>query len=374
MPRKKQRRAWGSITSVSKDKQIIRWVENTPEGRTRRSRTLRCTRSEADLELARLRVMHADDRPVPTIGDAYRMWYLPWIDRRVQDGRTKPNTRDAYAICWRNVIAPRWDSVPVDSVQPAKAQEWLLTLSVGNANHAVVILRKVLDFAVQYELAETNKFRLPYEMPVRKAAVRRTGTYDLAHAEAMLERLRGTIVEAPYILSCFGSARTGESLGVKPDEVELVESRGIKLAVVPIVRRMEKTGDLPLPDGDLKNPQSVRTTVIPEPYGVLYHGIARQRMADGSGWMADRGDGLPLDINSLTHAWESAAGADAIPFANLRNSWRTIAQYVWRIDYDTMEFLMGHIPPGISGKHYLRPTVENLIEAVAHAMVQSRAS
>lgn len=114
--------------------------------------------------------------------------------------------------------------------------------------------------------------------------------------------------------------------------------------------------------------------MIPEPYGVLYHGIARQRMADGSGWMADRGDGLPLDINSLTHAWESAAGADAIPFANLRNSWRTIAQYVWRIDYDTMEFLMGHIPPGISGKHYLRPTVENLIEAVAHAMVQSRAS
>lgn len=374
MPRKRKRRSWGSVTSITKTKHVLRWMENTPEGRTRRSRTIECTYKEACFELSRLEVEHAEDRPVPTIGEAYRMWYLPWIERRVKDGHAKANTRDAYAICWRNVVAPRWDSVPVDSVQPAKAQEWLLTLSVGNANHAIVILRKVLDFAVQYELAETNKFRLPYEMPVRKAAVRRTGTYDLAHAEAMLERLHGTLVEAPYILSCFGSARTGESLGVKPEEVELVESHGIMLAVVPIARRMGKTGDLPYPDGDLKNQQSVRTTVIPEPYGILYYEIAQQRISDGSGWMADRGDGLPLNANALTRAWESAAGTGAIPFANLRNSWRTIAQYDWGIDFDTLEFLMGHIPPGVTGKHYLKPTVANLVDAVARAMVQSQAS
>lgn len=374
MPRKKRRRSWGSITTVSKNKHVLRWVENTPEGRKRRSRTVECTYKEACFELSRLEVERSDDRPVPTIGEAYRMWYVPWIERRVKDGHAKANTRDAYAICWRNVVAPRWDSVPVDSVQPAKAQEWLLTLSVGNANHAIVILRKVLDFAVQYELAETNKFRLPFEMPVRKAAVRRTGTYDLARAEEMLDRLRGTIVESPYIAACFGGARTGESLGVKPKEVELVESHGVKLAVVPLVRRMGKTSEVPYPDGDLKNPQSVRTTVIPEPYGVMYYEIAQRRIADGCAWMADRGDGLPLNMNALTHAWESAAGADAIPFANLRNSWRTIAQYVWGIDFDTLEFLMGHIPPGVTGKHYLKPTVANLVDAVARALVQSQAS
>lgn len=374
MPRKKRRRSWGSITTVSKNKHILRWPENTPEGRKRRSRTLRGTYMEAELELSRLRVLHADDKPVPTVGDVHDMWYRPWLDRRVRDGLTKENTRKAYDICWQNVVAPEWEFVPVDNIRPAKAQEWLLTLSVGNANHAIVILRKILDFAVQYELAKTNKFRLPYEMPVRKAAVRRTGTYDLAHAEAMLERLRGTLVEAPYILSCFGSARTGESLGVKPEEVELVESRGIKLAVVPIARRMGAAGDLPYPDGDLKNPQSVRTTVIPAHYGVLYYEIAQQRIADGSGWMSDRGDGLPLNMNELKRMWESAAGTDAIPFANLRNSWRTIAQYVWGIDFDTLEFLMGHIPQGVTGKHYLKPTVANLVDAVARAMVQSQAS
>lgn len=373
MPRKRKRRSWGSVTSVTKTKHVLRWMENTPEGRKRRSRTVDCTYKEACFELSRLEVEHAEDRPVPTIGEAYRMWYLPWIDRRVEDGHAKVNTRDAYAICWRNVVAPRWDDVPVDSIEPAKVQEWLLTLSVGNANHAIVVLRKVLDFAVRYELVDANKFRLPYEMPVRKASVRRTDTFDLERAETVLERLREALVEAPYILACFGGARTGESLGVRAGEVELVESHGIKLAVVPIVRRMDKTGDAPLQDGDLKNPQSVRTAVIPEPYGTRLFEIAEARKVAHVEWIADRGDGLPFDVTGLKHAWNSAAKADAIPFANLRNSWRTFAQYEWGIDFDTLEILMGHIVPGVTGKHYLRPTVGNLIDAVARAVSQSQA-
>lgn len=373
MPRKRKRRSWGSVTSITKTKHVLRWMENTPEGRKRRSRTVECTYKEACFELSRLEVEHAEDRPVPTIGEAYRMWYLPWIERRVKDGRAKSNTRDAYAICWRNVVAPHWDSVPVDSVEPAKAQKWLLTLSAGNANHAIVVLRKILDFATQYELVESNKFRLPYEMPVRKAAMRRTDTYDLARANEILDRLRGTLVEAPFIMACFGGARTGESLGVKPEEVELVESHGLKLAVVPIVRRMDKTGNTPLPDGDLKNQQSVRTAVIPEPYGTRLFNIAQVRKDANVEWLADRGDGLPMSMNSLKSAWTTLAGEDAIPFANLRNSWRTFAQYEWGIDFDTLEFLMGHIIPGVTGKHYLRPTVENLVDAVAQSLVQSQA-
>ena len=370
MPRKRKRRSWGSITSVTKTKHVLRWMENTPDGRRRRSRTVECTYKEACFELSRLEVEHADDKPVPTIGEAYRMWYLPYIERRVKDGKTKDGTRRAYTINWDNIVSPRWATVPIDSIEPAAVQKWLLTLSAGNASHAIVVLRKVVDFAVQYDLVGTNKFRLPYEMPTRKAQVRREGTYDLARAEAVLKRVRGTIAEAPYILACFGGARTGESLGVKAQEVDLVEAHGIRLAIVPIARRMDKMGDAPLPDGDLKNPQSVRTAIIPEPYGERYYDIARQRIADHSEWMADRGDGRPLNINGLKSAWESTAKPDAIPFANLRNSWRTFAQYDWGVDYDTLEILMGHILPGVTGHHYLRPTVDNLADAVARAMVQ----
>ena len=298
MPRKKQRRAWGSITSVSKDKQIIRWVENTPEGRTRRSRTLRCTRKDADLELARLRVLHAEDKPVPTIGKAYVMWYEPWIAQCVVDGKTKERTAEIYERCWRLHVEPRWGGVPIDSAKPIQVQEWLFSLSKSNAKVAMVILAKIGDFAVKYEVIAANKFRLRYEMPVAAGPGKRKDTYSLAEADDLFTTLRGSPVEAPYILACFGSARTGEALGSKPGEVELHEACGMKLAVVPIARRMDETGDLPLPDGDLKTPASYRVAVIPEPYGTRYYDIARQRIADGAEWMAVEQIGalLPLEV------------------------------------------------------------------------------
>ena len=372
MPRKRKRRSWGSITTITKNKHVLRWMENTPEGRKRRSRTVYCTYKEACLELSKLRVKHSNDHPVPTIEEAFNMWYLPWINRRVAEGKTKDNTRKAYLICWRNIVAPEWSNVPLDSVKPERVQRWFLTLSTGNASHAIVVLRRIFDFAVQYELVESNKFRLTYEMPTRKKSVRTTDTYDLQQANAVFERVHGALVEAPYILACFGSARSGEALGVRASEVSLVQSHGMQLATVPIVRRMEKEGDTPMPDGDLKNPQSVRTIVIPEPYGTRLYEIAQTKICDGIEWLADRGDGLPFNVMSLKYAWIAEIEEDAIPFANLRNSWRTFAQYDRGIDFDTLEFLMGHIPPGVSGKHYLRPTVENLVNAVAKAMVQSQ--
>ena len=372
MPRKKQRRAWGSITSVSKDKQIIRWVENTPEGRTRRSRTLRCTRKDADPELARLRVLHAEDKPVPTIGKAYVMWYEPWIAQCVVDGKTKERTAEIYERCWRLHVEPRWGGVPIDSAKPIQVQEWLFSLSKSNAKVAMVILAKIGDFAVKYEVIAANKFRLRYEMPVAAGPGKRKDTYSLAEADDLFTTLRGSPVEAPYILACFGSARTGEALGSKPGEVELHEACGMKLAVVPIARRMDETGDLPLPDGDLKTPASYRVAVIPEPYGTRYYDIARQRIADGAEWMADRGDGLPLNKSALCYLWRSEVGGDAIPFANLRTSWRTFAKYDWGLDSETLEILMGHKLDGISGEHYIRPKVENLVKDVARSMLQFR--
>lgn len=376
MPRKqkKRRRAWGSITEVDPGRRyVLRWVENTPQGRKRRSCTFRGTYREADLELSRLQVEHADsgDRPVPTVGKAYEMWLAPWVDRSVEAGKMKEGTRQMYLRSWSRAIAPRWEGVPLDSIQPADVQEWLLGLPLGSARHAIVAFRKLLDFAVMYEVVDGNKLRIPYEMPA-KARERSHDVYGLAEAEEVLVRVAGSPVEAPYILACFGSARTGESLGVKAREVRREESHGIVVAVVPILRRMADRGDLPLPDGDLKSRQSERTLVIPEPYGARLLEIAEKRIAAGVEWLADRGDGLPMNRGSLGHLWRRVPGS--IPFSNLRNSWRTFAQYEWGVDGDTLELLMGHVIPTVTGRHYLRPSVDDLVEAVASAVVSSRSS
>lgn len=372
MPRRKQRSPWGTIDSKGKDKHVIRWVENTPEGRKRKCRTFHGTYREAALELARIRVEKADDRPVPTVGQAYEMWYRPWLEERVATGSTKARTAEIYEGCWDAHVGPRWSNVPLDSVRPAEVQSWLSSLSKANAQTAVTVLRAVGDFAVRYEVVPSNKFRIPYTMPAGKTHEKRSGIYSLAQAEAMLERLRGSTLEAPFILACFGSCRPGESLGVRCGEVEITESHGLSLAVVPIVRRMAANGELPLPDGDLKNKQSMRSVVIPEPYGTRLAEISRALAADGREWLADRGDGLPMNIWTLTNRWRRLPDGKPIPFSNLRTSWRTFAQYEWHVGYDTLEILMGHAIPGVTGKHYLKPTVENLVESMATSVAESR--
>lgn len=364
MPRKQRRRTWGSITTVNRGKHVLRWVENTPEGRKRRSLTFYGTYKEADAELARIRVRVGDDAPVPTIGQAYDMWWLPWMRRRVADGKAAQSTADGYMRSWSKICAPKWSHVPVDSVRPAEVQRWLDGLTSGDARTAMPLLRKVADFAVKYEVCESNKFRVDYEMPARKARTRAKDVYDLARADAMFTAVRSARIEAAFILACYGSCRTGESLGVKTSDVELTESHGVSVALVSVSRTMGESGTEPVER--LKNAQSVRTVCIPGAYGERLAEIAEERRAIGSEWLADRGDGLPMNKSALNHEWRRDA-ADRIPFANLRNSWRTFAQAEWGMDYDLLEVLMGHVLPGVTGRYYLRMSPAQLADQVGAA-------
>lgn len=364
MGRKPRRRSWGSVTERARGKRyLLRWVENTPEGRKRVSKTFHGTYSQACAELARIQTEHAEDRPCPTVGYAYRTWYLPWLERRRASGGLSERTFEAYTRSWSLVIGPKWGKTPLDSIRPLDVQRWLLSLKVAPARVAVIVMRKLLDFAMQYEIVESNRLRLHYEMPTEKTHEKRTRTYSLSEAKAVLRRLRGTQVEAPFIVACFGGARAGESLGAKACEVRAVEACGVKAAAVSIVRQMPQNGTSPLPDGQLKNPQSVRVAVVPGEEGARLLEIARSRRQQGSEWLADRGDGLPMSQEGFRYWFARAAPDDAIPLSNLRTSWRTFAQVEWGCDFDVLEMLMGHALPGVTGAHYLKPSDDQLIAA-----------
>lgn len=367
MPKRK-RRSFGSIKRVSRDKHVIRWTDKAGDGPSRRTETVYGSYAEAAARLAEIQTAiraRKDGPPQMTVGQAYERWFVPWMERRVADGRVKPNTERSYRTAWDLSVGPRWRDVPFADVRPEQVQEWLLGLTAGNAAVAVVVARKVGDMAVMNEKWDSNRFRMPYDMPTSKAFERSRRVYTLAEANAAWELVRGTDAEPAFLLACFGSARTGESLGARADEVRAAEVRGLTLALVPVVRRMEG-GPLPLPDGDLKNPQSMRTLVIPPPYSLAVLGMA----SDGREWMSPSPSGAPVTVPHLRASWDAATGDDRIPFANLRNSWRTFAQYEWGVDYDTLEQLMGHKLPGVTGAHYLRPTPEQLAERFAAAYAE----
>ena len=364
MPKKKRRRTWGSITTVTRGKHVLRWVENTPEGRKRRSLTFYGTYKEASAELARIRVRVGDDAPVPTLGQVYEMWWRPSIDERVDAGSLAPNTHGNYVRTWERACAPTWANTPVDSVRPLDVQRWLDGMTNGNALIAMSVMKQLAEVAVKYEACDSNKFKLKYAMPSRKAKPRSRDVYDLAKADAMMGAVRGFRIEAAYILAAFGSCRTGEALAVRADMVRGVESHGLRLALAAVDDQMADDATL---SGRVKNEQSARTVVVPPPYSLRLLEIAGERLESGTRWLCDAGDGAPMGKRQLHREWSKAAGSDRIPFANLRNSWRTFAQAEWGVDYDLLEVLMGHVLPGVTGRHYLRMSEAQIVDQFAAA-------
>ncbi len=361
MPRKKRRRPWGSIDVVTPNKKyILRWMENTPDGRRRKCETFYGTYREADLRLAQIRVERADDKPVPTVGEAYENWYLPSIEARRDAGKLKSSTFGNYTRSWESIIAKRWGSVPLDSVRPIDVQAWLLEQNHGNAAIALSVLRGIGKFAERYEVSD-NKFAKEYTMPESSKNYRKT-VLTLGMADELFAKLHGARCEAPFILACFGSCRTGESLGARVDEVGSFELDGITFATVPIVRMMDAR-EKAIVD-HLKTPESNRTICLPQPYSIRLLELVDELKHAHVEWLADRGDGLPLDHSRLFYSWEKEAG-NPVPLRNLRNSWRTFAQLEWGVGSDTLELLMGHKLPGTTGKHYMRPSGDVLAHRFA---------
>lgn len=138
-------------------------------------------------------------------------------------------------------------------------------------------------------------------MPTRKTRERSKRLYTLAEVRDILGRLRGTSLEAPFIIACFGSYRSGEPLGICTDEFLPFAMESTTLATVDLVRETEQAGIEPTADGVLKTRKSIRTVVVlPDAAGRLLE-IADERRAAGSEWLADRGDGLPMNRGMCDH-------------------------------------------------------------------------
>ncbi len=371
--RRSRRRAWGSITEVRRGKKyVLRWTQNTPRGRKRLTKTFYGTYAQANLELDRIHVERAEDKPVPTIRQAWDVWALPTMQARVEQGTLSPNSARQYESWWNNV-GPRWGSTPVDALRAVDLQAWLLTLTRSQADGALKVLRKIYSHVATMIPLPLDPFAasVRYTLPTRTERARTKGVYGLAEAREVARALRGSSLEPAFILACFAGCRVGESLGVKLGDIEVFASDESILVAVDIVRQMELHGTEPTPDGQLKTASSVRTTVVLPEFGERLLEIAEERREFGTEWLCDRGDGLPLNKSRCGRLWKrfcAANGIRCVPFQNFRNSWRTFGEMELRMPWDLLETLMGHKLPGVSGAHYIRPSKDQLVCAVRDAL------
>jgi hypothetical protein len=362
MPRRKKRSAWGALTQVDDSTWRIRYWSAGPDGYKRRSKTVRGSRLDAERVRSELMLLHSEDAPCPTVAEVWDSYALPDLERRVEDGDLAPDTLVQYRRWWQKHVVPTWGATPCDAVRPLAVQQWLYGLTRSQAANATLVLAKAMDYAVRYGWAQTNPMRERYVMPGRSTVNQRDrGTWTLAELRGVWKRLRGTWMEAAFLLSAFGSARVGESLGVLAGEVERHDLGGVPVALVPITRQVAHHGARIAER--TKTAESARWLVLVGSAATRLCDIAESMPPD---WpLTNDGMGNVVSQGRFTDSWRRMGMEHR--YRNLRNSWQTWVRWELGLETRYIEVLMGHKLKGTTGQHYDRPHAEQLAAVVAAA-------
>lgn len=363
MPRRK-RAAWGSLTKVDDGTWRIRFWGKGPDGQyRRRSCTVRGTRKDAERRRAELMLAHSDDAPCPTVGDVWRSYALPDMERRIESGDLALSTSKQYRSAWNAHVAPVWGSVQCDAVRPLAVQQWLYDLPLNAATQGLKILRMLLDYAVRYELVTHNVAREKYLMPSKSTVQGHSAAiWSLDELGAMWQYVYGEWWEAAFLLAGFGGMRVGEALGVRSEDVSATIINGVDIAMVSVQRQVAKEGVT----DQLKTEHSRRTVAIPGRAGSRIAQLASER----DGWLTGDGFGGPTKRNRLMYAWNAmldAAKMEHVPFRNLRNSWQTNMRWQMKLPPYIIEPILGHVGQGVTGQYYDRPSADMFAHAIADA-------
>ena len=364
MPRKTRRADWGSVTQVDSKRWRIRYWANGPDGYKRRSKTVTGSRKDAYDQLAALRLEHSQDAPVPSVGDCWRRWYLPDMERRMESGEVARQTLEQYRSIWKNHVEPTWASVPVDAVKPLAVQQWIAALPYAAARSSLPLFRRVMDYAVRYEHIGSNPLDVKYLMPPRQTSdTRDDAVWTPDELMDVWGACHGTPLEPLVLLCGFGSCRIGEALDVRRGDVSSMDVNGITVACVTIDSQVDGRGRVV---DATKNRWSTRTIVLA--------GRPAERLLEladaADDRLVDDGTGRPMR-QSLTRDYFAetlaAAGVPVHPPKNLRKTWQTIARWTLRLPPWLTERMMGHVGEGVTGRHYDRPETAEFAHALADA-------
>ena len=377
MPRKRKRSSWGSEPELVRPGVYrIRYTADAGDGRgkTRRSETVYGTRRQADQRRNELRLLYerqAGKPSTPTVSEVWARWVCPELKDDVASGKMSVNYSRSFMSVWRKHVEPRWGKVMATAVKAIDVKEWLDGKSGQTAVMCKVVLKRVMNTCLMYEVVERNvmevKMRIKEEKPKEKDIFR------VGELEAVARAVKGNAIEGAFILAQFGSCRVGESLGVRASEVSYAEVAvdgygTVPVARAPIVRQVDNaTGE---PVERLKNAQSRRHVVVAGPMGARLWEVAQGAVARGDAWLCDRGDGRPMNQRGLNKLWGNAladAGIRRVSFHSLRNGWLTLVRWEMGYDRGMYERMMGHSVAGVTEKYYDQSSVEEFTRYSAEA-------
>lgn len=368
--RSRRRDSWGSITEVEKGSRYrIRYWAETESGYKRRSKTVRGTRKDAEAERARLLLEHGQDKPCPTVGQAWDRYTLPYYQSRAEAGEYSTNTISTYRSRWNAHISPRWGDVPCDAVTALDMQRWFDRLDYRTAVDCNKILRRMYKIVTKYHPQVQNVMLVGYDMPSKqRVAEQDKEPWTPDELRQIWDAVRGTWLEATVILRGYGGLRPGESLAVRGSDVNVREHMGVTVCVV-------KVDDQVLSHGfglteRTKNEQSNRLAFVA--------GSPAKRLAEiaeevGDGYLTNDGFGNWVKQQRVCKNLDKVIAEHDIvrhPHKNMRKTWETAVRWEMKLPPWLSEPLMGHKLPGVTAQFYDRPSLERMADVYAEGYLR----
>lgn len=267
-----------------------------------------------------------------------------------------PSTISGYRKDYWNHIESELGDMRLDEVSPREVSSLLGSKTFGTAKHVKALLSAMFAFAEELGIVEQSVMRRKYTMPARTSVARKANldVLDMKTMEMIADEGKGEPWEAYFILMAFAGLRREEAAAIKPEDVS--EHRG--LVVVRVCRTLQIV-DGKQEIGVGKTDDSSRVAVV------VSHGERLLELCREAGEWLTGEPANPDAIAKQYEAWFKYHAYKYIPMKNLRASFST-ALTASGVDAAMVSKMTGHKGFDVQYRHYLRPGVDDFIDALAH--------
>lgn len=193
------------------------------DGRQRRAYR-RVHGTEADADAARAELAAEMGRS-PALGlTATLADYWPDFVRRLEAKGVSRATIADYRKSWELRVRPQFGGLRWSQLRFADIQRWVLTLTHGQAEHAIRFLRRYVNCAIDDELLDRSPLdhrRIDYPVERRDPLAPPPATWGRHHVVEAMRRMEGHRMEALMLVALGGGLRPEEALALWWSDVSL---------------------------------------------------------------------------------------------------------------------------------------------------------
>jgi integrase len=335
--------------------------------------TVRGTKTEARRRRDELLVQVARGTAVQSTRETVAVFLERWIAHRQSVRKIRSKVAHTYRGYVRREIAPRIGAMQIAAVRPVHVQRVIdEALANGLSARSVVQVHRIMHAAfrqaVRWQAIAVNPSDGVTPPKVEQATLRVPGAADVARLIAAV----GAEYRTPLALAAGTGLRRGEVLGLTWPAVDF-DGRP----------RIRVSGTLQRADGSLvvlppKTERSRRVVPLPASLAeALKRHRAKQnerRLIAGPAWgpgdfVFDRGNGQPLDPDTFSKAFRSAAqgiGLGGVRLHDLRHAFASMLVGTGT-NARVVGDLLGHATVGFTLATYVHPDEDAAATAVAEA-------